>query len=188
MEFLTNLWLPILLSTVFVFIVSSFLHMVLPHHKKDHLKIPGEENVLAALRAQEVPPGDYYFPRAASLKDAYSPDMIEKFKQGPVGFLTVVPSGPPNMTKPLILWFIFSLIISIFTAYIANLGLGPGAEYRAVFRLTGTVAVLGYAVTYIPDSIWKGHSWGATFRHIVDGVIYGLVTAGTFGWLWPDLG
>lgn len=51
--------------------------------------------------------------------------------------------------------------------------------------MTGTVAVLAYAVTYIPDSIWKGLSWGVTAKFMFDGLIYGLVTAGTFGWLWP---
>ena len=39
MEFLSALWLPILLSAVFVFIVSSIIHMATPLHKGDFNRI-----------------------------------------------------------------------------------------------------------------------------------------------------
>ena len=45
------LWLPILLSAVIVFIVSSIIHMALPVHKSDYRKLPDEEKALDALRA-----------------------------------------------------------------------------------------------------------------------------------------
>jgi len=113
--------------------------------------------------------------------------MIEKYNQGPVGFMTVIANGCPNIGKSLVQWFIYSLVISVFVAYIANLTLKPGADYLMVFRITGTVAILGYAVSYIQDAIWKGQKWSTTLKFIFDGVVYGLVTAGTFGWLWPDV-
>ncbi len=183
---LTALWLPILLSAVFVFIVSSILHMVITIHRGDLKKIPGEEKVLEAMRAQGVQPGSYMFPCAGSMKEMGTPEMIEKCKLGPVGFLTVVPSGPPSMGKNLVQWFFYSILIGVFVAYVAMLALEPGAAYATVFRLTGTIAILGYAVGALPDSIWKGQSWVITLKFIFDGVVYGLVTAGTFGWLWPD--
>lgn len=183
---LTALWLPILLSAVFVFIVSSILHMVIPIHRGDLKKIPGEEKVLEEMRAQGVQPGSYMFPCAGSMKEMCTPEMIEKCKLGPVGFLTVVPSGPPSMGKSLLQWFVYSILIGVFVAYLAKLGLEPGAAYATVFRVTGTIAILGYAVGALPDSIWKGQSWIITLKFIFDGVVYGLVTAGTFGWLWPD--
>jgi hypothetical protein len=49
--------------------------------------------------------------------------------------------------------------------------------------LTGTVAVLGYAVTSISNSIWKGQAWTTTAKFMLDGVIYGLVTGAVFAWL-----
>ena len=58
----------------------------------------------------------------------------------PVGFLTVVPSGPPGMGKNLIQWFLYSVLISLVVAYVALLGLFRGATYATVFRVTGTVA------------------------------------------------
>ncbi len=45
--------------------------------------------------------------------------------------------------------------------------------------------MLTFSVSYVPDSIWKGVPWMVTFKNVVDGVVYGLVTAGVFGWLWP---
>ncbi len=186
MEFLADLWLPILLSSVIVFIASSILHMVIPIHKADFKKIPGEEGVLAAMREQGVKPGQYMFPCAGSMKDMCTPEMTEKYKLGPVGYATVLPNGTPAIGKSLIQWFLYSVLISIFVAYIGHLALSHGAEYRPVFRVTGTVAVLAYGIAAIPDSIWKGVSWCTTAKFIFDGVVYGLLTAGTFGWLWPD--
>ena len=186
MEFLTDLWLPILLSAVFVFVVSSILHMVIPIHRSDYRELPGEQKVLAEMRSQSVPPGEYVFPCPGSMKDMGSPEMLAKYNQGPVGFLTVLPSGPPAMGKSLVIWFLYSVLIGVFVAYVADLGLSRGAAYLAVFRMTGTVAVLAYGVTYIPNSIWKGGRWSTTLKFLFDGLVYGLVTGGTFGWLWPE--
>ncbi len=185
MEFLADLWLAILLSAVFVFIVSSILHMVIPIHRSDYRKLPGEEKVLAEMRAQGVQPGEYMFPSAGSLKDAGSPEMIEKFNQGPVGLLAVMPNGQWKMGKGLTQWFLYLVLISFFTAYISHLALESGADYLAVFRVTGAVAMLAYATSSIPNSIWKGIRWRTTLKFVFDGVVYGLVTAGTFAWLWP---
>lgn len=182
---MTELWLPILLSSVFVFIVSSIIHMVTPIHKGDFKKMPGEEKVLAEMRAQGLRPGSYAFPCCESMKDMGSPEMTAKCKLGPVGFMTVVPNGPCNMGKSLVLWFLYSLLIGVFVAYVATLGLNRGAAYMSVFRLAGTVAIIGYAVGGLPESIWKGQKWSITLKFVFDGVLYGLVTGGTFGWLWP---
>jgi hypothetical protein len=181
-----DLWLPILLSAVFVFVVSSVVHMVLPIHKGDYKKLPGEAGILEAMRAQGVQPDEYMFPCASSMKDMCTPEMIEKFKQGPVGIMTVMPSGPPRMGKCLVLWFLYLIVVGVFVGYITGLALGAGAEYKRVFRVAGTVAILAYAVGNLPATIWKGQKWSTTCKFIFEGVVYGLVTAGTFGWLWPD--
>ena len=99
-----DLWLPILLSAVFVFIASSVIHMVVQYHNGDYKKFPNEESTLDALREQSVPPGDYAFPCAASMKDMGTPEMVEKFEKGPVGFVTVLPTGVPNIGKSLGPW------------------------------------------------------------------------------------
>ncbi len=38
---------------------------------------------------------------------------------------------------------------------------------------------------HIHESAWKGQKWSTTIKFMIDGLIYALVTAGTFGWLWP---
>ncbi|MFQ5502444.1 MAG: hypothetical protein ACE5EQ_09120 [Phycisphaerae bacterium] len=187
MDFLTALWLPILLSAVFVFIASSILHMVIPIHKGDFKKLPGEEKVLAAMREAAVPPGMYTFPCAGSMKACSDPEYIVRCKLGPIGFMTVMPGSDFGMGRNLVLWFLYSVLISVLTAYVGHhAGLAPGANYLSVFRVTGTVAVLAYGVAQLNDSIWKGAPWGSTLKFVFDGVVYGLVTAGTFGWLWPE--
>lgn len=186
MEFLADLWLPILLSAVFVFLVSAITHMVLPIHRSDYTGMPGEDKVLAAMREQGVGRGQYMFPHCGSFKEMGSDEMMEKFKTGPVGHMTVLDPGPPAMGKSLMQWFLFCVLISIFVAYIGSHAVPTGADYLAVFRMTGTVAVLGYALGVMNDSIWKGQRWGVTMKFVVDGIVYGLVTAGTFAWMWPE--
>lgn len=114
--------------------------------------------------------------------------MTAKVESGPCGFLTVLPPGGWHMGKSLVWWFVFSLIVGTLVAYLSWHALDPGAAYLEVFRITGMAAVLAYAVGHFHESIWKGVSWSTTGKFIFDGVVYGLVTAGTFGWLWPAAG
>ena len=179
------LWLPILLSAVFVFIASSIIHMMIPLHKNDYRKLPDEAKVLDGLRAAGVTPGrEYRFP-FCTMKEMKTPEGIEKFKRGPVGMLIVTPSGPPAMGKALGQWFVYCVVVSIFTACLTGRTSMPGAEYLDVFRVAGTTAFLGYSLALIQNAIWRGQTWGVTLKHVLDGLIYGLLTAGTFGWLWP---
>jgi len=182
---LTALWLPIVISTVIVFLASAVLHMVLPIHRKDYKQLPSEDKVRDAIREANVPPGNYYYPHAHDLKDAQTPEMVEKFKEGPVGILTAMPSGPPTMGKALGIWFVFCIVVSIFVAYLTTRTLAAGTSYLAVFRIAATVAFMGYGLAEPTNSIWKGQAWGNTWRSMLDAFIYGLLTGGVFGWLWP---
>jgi hypothetical protein len=184
MGFLASLWIPIVLSAVIVFIASSIMHMLLPYHRNDYRKLPDEEKVLGALRGTGLTRGQYVFPFCTH-KDMKSPEMIEKYKQGPVGTITVFPSGPPLMGKFLGLWLGYCLIIGFFVAYLAWHTLAVGTNHLVVFRVVGTAAFLAYGLGQLSNGIWKGQSWSTTIKEALDGLIYGLLTAGTFGWLWP---
>lgn len=181
---LATLWLPILLSAILVFIASSIIHMVLGYHRSDYAQLPDEDKLLAALRGANLKRGLYVFPFCTH-KDMKSPAMQEKYKQGPVGMMTMFPSGPPAMGKFLGMWFVFCLIVGCIVAYLTAHTVAAGAPYRHVFRAAGTAAFLGYGVGPLVNSIWKGQLWGMTLKEVIDGLIYGLLTAGTFGWLWP---
>ena len=77
------------------------------------------------------------------------------------------------------------MVVSIFAGYVAGAALPPGSPYLSVFRFVGTVAFVGYCLASWQSSIWYKRSWATNLRLTVDGLIYGLLTAGTFGWLWP---
>ncbi|MHB0960157.1 MAG: hypothetical protein ACYC0X_21025 [Pirellulaceae bacterium] len=179
------LWVCILVATVLVFIVSSALHMILPIHKGDYLRLPNETELLAAMRKQEIAPGAYSFPFPASMKDMASPEMIEKYRQGPVGLLTVLRNGVPALSKSLAQWLVYLAIVSIFVAYLASIALTVDAGGMQIFRFTSTAALLAYGVPHLHESIWKGQSWIITGKYILDGVLYSLVSGGTFTLLWP---
>jgi hypothetical protein len=181
---LTALWLPILLSAVIVFVASSVMHMLLKYHQADYRQLPDEDKLLTALRAASLTQGLYHFPFCTH-KEMNSPAMQEKFKQGPVGFITVFPSSPPAMPKFLALWFGYCLIIGVFVGYLTGRTVMPGAHYPAVFRVAGTAAFLAYGLGNLSNGIWKGQPWSMVLKEAFDGLVYGLLTAGTFGWLWP---
>jgi hypothetical protein len=181
---LTALWLPIILSAVIVFVASSIMHVLLKYHEGDCQRLPDEDKLLAALRAAGLSRGLYMFPYG-SHKEMKSPAMQEKCKQGPVGMMTVFPSGPPAMPKFLGMWFVYCLVIGFFTAYLTGRTVPPGVNYLVVFRVAGTAAFMAYGLGQFSNGIWKGQPWSMTIKEVVDGLVYGLLTAGTFGWLWP---
>jgi hypothetical protein len=181
---LTALWLPILVSAIIVYIASSIMHTLLPYHQSDYRKLPDEDTVLAALRSVGVARGLYHFPHCTH-KEMKTLAIQEKFKQGPVGFLTIFPSGPVSMPKFLVQWFVYCLLIAFFVAYLSAHTVAQGAQYLAVFRVVGTAAFLGYGLGTFSNAIWKGQTWSMTLKEGFDGLVYALLTAGTFGWLWP---
>lgn len=180
-----DLWLPILLSAVFVFLVSSVIHMATPLHKSDFKKMPNEDEALAAMRANGLVPGQYVFPCAASMADMGSPEMSAKMQEGPIGFMTVMPNGSFRMGRQLIHWFLFSLLIGVCAAYMASIYVNKTGEVTDVFRITATVGVLGFALSHLQDSIWKGQLWVTTCKFLFDGVLYGIATGAAFAWFWP---
>src|SRR5215471_18950945 len=182
---LSSLWLPILVSAVLVFIASSIIHMATPWHKSDVRSVPNEDKVMDALRPFAISPGDYAMPKPSNMAEMKSPQFIEKMSKGPVMWFTVRSNGPWSMGPALVQWFIFSIVVGIFTAYVTAHALATGASYPQVFRIAGTIAFVGYALALWPFSIWYGRSWVTTIKGTIDGLIYGLLTAGAFGWLWP---
>jgi hypothetical protein len=176
---------PIVLSAVIVFVASSIIHMVLPYHRSDVRRLPKEDEVLDALRRLDIPPGDYAAPHAGSMAGMKDPQFIAKMQKGPLLFMTVAPAGPPSMTSSLVLWFLYSLLVSVLAAYVAGRALGADAHYLQVFRFVGTAGFMGYSLALLQQSIWYKRNWATTFKSVFDGLIYALLTAGTFGWLWP---
>ncbi|MHC4993324.1 MAG: hypothetical protein ACYTGC_20345, partial [Planctomycetota bacterium] len=181
---LADLWLPVLLASVFVFVASFIAWMVLPHHKADVRKLPGEEAFLAHLKTLGVSPGTYMWPGCENPAEMKSDSYKQRYKNGPWGSMIVV-GKQPNFGLNLVLTFVFYIVVSIFVGYLTSLARSAGADYLEVFRVAGAAAVLGYCAGGIPHSIFFGRPLRFVLTELVDAFVYGLITAGTFAWLWP---
>lgn len=181
----SQLLLPIALSAVFIFIVSSLIHMVLKWHNPDYKKLGNEEEVRAALRKGSSGAGQYMIPYCTHDKSEDMAEVQRKFVEGPVGMLILRQPGPMKLGAFLMQWVLYTLVIGVLVGYVAQFTLKPGAYYMDVFRLVGTTAWLAYAWQGPSDAIWKGAPWASTIKYMIDGLVYALLTAGTFAWLWP---
>jgi hypothetical protein len=182
---LSALWLPILLSAVAVFLVSSLIHMFSPWHKNDFGAVPNEPGFRSTFASLAIPPGDYMVPRARSSAEMRSPEFTERVKHGPNVIMTVLPNGPWAMGRQLGQWFGYLVIVAIFAGYVAGRALPVGAESGEVIRFVGTAAFLAFVVALWQTSIWYGRAWSTTVKSTIDGLIYALLTAAIFCWLWP---
>ena len=183
---LDMLWLPILLSSVFVFVASSIIHMLTPWHKSDYPKLANESKVLDALRPLAIPPGDYVMPRAESMKEMSSPEFVEKQKRR-AGCRDDRLSERPgfNGEKPYPLVPLFHGRGSSLPHTSPGVPCRPDRAYylSQVFRFAGATAFVGYSLALWQMSIWYRRSWKTTLKSTIDGLIYGLLTAGVFGGL-----
>lgn len=182
---LTALWLPIVLSAVFVFIASALINMLLKFwHAPDYRRFSNEDEVRAAIRkGNPQSPAQYALPYC-SPETMKNPAMQEMLKEGPVGMVYLRRPGSMNMGASLFQWFLFCGLVSLFCAMIAIV-LPPGADRHLVFHTVALSALMGHAFGCFTDGIWRVFPWKAAFKYIVDGIIYAIITGCTFAWLWP---
>ena len=184
MDFITQLWLPIVVSAVLVFLASSVIHMLFKWHNPDYRKLANEDQVRDAIRAATPAPGLYVVPHCLEMKDLGTPEMQKKFTDGPVAFLTVRASGLPSMGPQLIQWFVFTLAVAVICAYLASRTLPPTASWGQVMRVVATTAFLTYAGGCVTNGIWMGKPWISVAKECLDALIYAALTGGAFAYLW----
>jgi len=182
---LSALWLPILVSAVVVFVVSSIIHMVTPWHKNDYPKMPNEDAFRSAVRPLAIPPGDYMVPRPVGTAEMQSPAFAEKLAEGPVLVVTVLPNRMTSMARNLSLWFVYLVVVALFAAYIAGRALPPAAAGARIVQFAGATAFAGYALGLWQMSIWYQRAWSITIKATVDALIYAVLTGLVLAWLWP---
>jgi len=178
---ITALWMPILVSAALVFVLSALVWTVLPWHKKDFKKTANEEAVRSALSGSA--PGAYMLPYCVDPAEFKNPDMVQKYVDGPQGFITIVPNGLPQMGPKLGMSFVYNVFVGVICAYFVSRTVAPDASYLAVFRVAGATAFVVYGLAYIQDSIWFGRPWSLTAKTLFDALLYSLLTGGAFGWL-----
>jgi hypothetical protein len=180
---LAQLWLPIVVSAVLIFVASSVIHMLLKYHNSEYRKLPDEEAARAVLRS--AAPGQYVIPYVADFKEIQNPEMVAKFREGPIAFITAKPACEPTMKAALIQWFVLDLVVVTLVAYLASRTLAPGASGLAICREAGLVTFLAYGTGSVMNAIWMGKPWSACAKEVFDALVYAVVTALTFAWLWP---
>ena len=180
---LASLWLPIVVSAVVVFVVSSIVWMALPYHKTDWKRLANEESFLDAVRGQMLSAGMYMYP-GCSPADMKSPETKARFERGPWGTLVVLP-GKPSMGRSLSLWFLFILAVSTFVAYVVGHGNGPGTDGSRIFRVASAMAWIVFGGSALPGFIWEGKPVSYAAKGIFDGLLYGLAVGAIYAWMWP---
>ena len=180
-----QIWLPLLVAAVLVFVASSIIHMVFKWHNSEYLKLGNEDEIRQAIRKAGAAPGQYVLPYCADMKDLQAPDMQRKFVEGPVGILLLRRNGAPNIGPSLAQWFGLNLLVAAAAAHLAAASLPIGANVHRVFHATAMVTFVAYACGAISDGVWKGYPWRSVAKDLLDALIYGIVSGLVFAWLWP---
>jgi len=180
MEFLVDLWLPIIVCTVVLFFASFAAWVILPHHFADKKRLPDQDAIMKIVEELKIPPGNYMFPYAGTKHEQNSKEFQEKYKAGPMGLLDVyeLPSMPMNMVKTVIFFLITSAIIG----YITYVACPPGTEFMKVFRVAGTIGILTHGSSGVLNGIWFKKR---LITDIIDGIVFGLLLGLIFALLWP---
>lgn len=176
-----DLWLPIVAATLACFFMSSAIWVLFKWHNSDYKATEREDEVRSALKGAK--PGYYVVPFCIDYADMAKEEIQQKFKDGPVAYVTVAENGMPAMAPRMVGMVFYFLLISVICAYMVTRTLAPDAEYLSVFRIAGTVAFIANGLAVIPESIWFSRPWSMTFKNLADAMIYALITAGIFGWL-----
>ncbi len=186
MNALISLWLPILLSAVVVFVISSLIHMVIKWHAPDYRGFANEDAVRDAIRAGQPTPGRYVVPYCSDMKQMGGEAMLKKYREGPVGHIVLAPPGVPNMGKYLGLWFLWSLAIAVVAAFLATRLLGVD-HHRALAaaKLVGAVTFIAHGFGTVQESIWMARPWSSTAKYLLDAALYAVGSGFVFLWLWP---
>ena len=178
-----SLWLPIVASAAAIWLFSALVWTVFPWHKSDFEKVADQDAVRAALQGNA--PGYYSVPYYCnkSQDDAAQAELKSQYDEGPVAFITVTPSGWPQMGGRMARIFLYYLLVGCVCAYFVSRTLAADAAYLSVFRIAGTTAFCSYGMAYFQDSIWFGRPWSLTAKSLFDALLYALITGGMFGWL-----
>ena len=182
---LTSLWLPILLGAVFVFVASSLIHMAFRWHNADYRKLPNEDDVRSVIRKASPAPGQYVVPHCLDMKQLQTPEMQQKFVEGPNALLWIRANGRQGMGPLLGQWFALNLLVSFMVAYIAAHTLAAGVAPMQVLRVTASIGFLAYGIGSISHGIWFYKPWTAVGKDLLDALIYGFAGGAAFAWLWP---
>jgi hypothetical protein len=177
---LTSLLLPVALSAVALFFASFLSWMVLPIHFKDWKKFDREEELMNTVKSINLPQGSYMFPGWNTPAEMKSEEYQRKCVAGPRGVITVF--GKVNMGRALGLTFLYFLVVCFVLAYLATIGLEPGAAFKDVFRFISTAAFMAFLAGIVQHAIWFQIR---IVGHVIESIAYAIITGAIFASTWP---
>lgn len=178
---IVDLWLPIVVSAIVMFVASALIWTMFKWHNSDYRQLADEEAARAGLQGNS--PGYYLLPYCLDPKELEKPEIRQKYEEGPLAYITIAPNGMPPMAGKMISMVIYFLAVAVTCAYVVTRTLPADAEYLSVFRVAGTVAFLANSFALVPESIWFNRPWSMTAKNFLDALIYSLLAGGIFGWL-----
>jgi hypothetical protein len=187
MEFLSHLWLPILVSAAAVWFASALAWMAVGHHKEDSLPLPNEQEVIDTVKRWNLSPGEYMFPdfrRCKGMSKEEKKTMYENMQKNPMGLFRVW--GKISMGGNMLWTFVVFLLASAMIGYLGWAALPHARDsFGHIFQVLGTAGILAYCFASFPNDIWFQRSKRAMAMCAIDGVVFGLITGAIFAWLWP---
>lgn len=180
---LLELWLPIVLGALAMFLLSFVFWMLMKHHYGDFRALPQEDGLVEALDG--APAGQFRFPWCGTPEEMADPAFQERYNNGPKGFVVVLPRGPFAMGAGLGKTLLFCLVVTAAVGYVATIGLTRESAGMDVLRLTSTVTWLTACGAHGWSVIWMGRDRGQTLRDVLDSLGYGLAVGALFMQFWP---
>lgn len=185
MDAVLELWLPIVVSTVVVFILSFLAWAVIGHHKADMKRAPDQDALLAKVRELGLGDGVWVFPQPEAGADCKSAEVKKLFDEGPWGMLQLWPK--PNMGLNMLKSVVIVGVLTVFVAYLSSLALAgePDPGFMRVFRVAGAAAVLGHCFGGMVNDVWFAKPARFVVLDFIDKLVFGLATGAVFALMWP---
>ncbi|GAB4549309.1 MAG: hypothetical protein Tsb0013_10460 [Phycisphaerales bacterium] len=181
-----DLWLPIVLSTVIVFIASAVAWMAIPKwHQPDLKVLPDEATFAGDLGRHELAPGQYMWPNCGSSEEMKSDEFKRRWAEGPWGLLRVAGTRP-SFGVNLVVTFVYFLVVSVVVGFLASRAFGSGAGYYEVFGFCFLASALAHCTMNLPNSMFLMEPRRWMLTNLIDGFVFAMLTAGTFAGLWPE--
>ena len=99
--------------------------------------------------------------------------------------LNIASGDSGSMGRPLILWFLYVIVVSAMAGHIAYPRHDLTVDSRSIFHTVALTALLAYAGALWQQTIWFRKPWLTSLKSTFDGLIYAIVTGAIFVYFWP---
>jgi hypothetical protein len=91
------------------------------------------------------------------------------------------------MGKSLGLWFVWTLVVASFASLVALHTIPLNGDAHMAAHVIALISFVMYGAGSVQDFIWMGKPFSSMMKYLLDALIYSVVTALSFMWLWPSV-